>query len=278
MDYTVEDLHRMASQIREISEFAPTVGVVLGSGFSNFVNHLEDNKSILFKDLGKIPLSTNPAHKGEFVIGRIAGVTVVVMNGRLHNYEGYTSSDCVIPVRTMGLLGIKGVVLTNAAGALNPKYRPGDLMVIEDQISSFVPSPLLGENLDELGPRFPDMSEVYDTKLTNKAYDDAIEIGLDVKRGTYIQFRGPQYESKAEAKFARLLGGDAVGMSTTTEAIALHHMGIKTLGFSIITNFANGANPSADAINDDDVLKIAAKNEKEYTALIEVMIKTLANA
>ncbi len=278
MEYTIETLNRMAKDIRNISDFAPTVGVVLGTGFSNFVNHLEDNKSILFKDIEDMPETTNPAHKGEFVIGRFAGVNVVCMNGRLHNYEGYTSPTCVLPVRAMCLLGLKGLVLTNAAGALNPKYRPGDLMIIEDQISQFVPSPLIGTNIEELGTRFPDMSNVYDEKTTKKIYDDAIEIGLDVKKGTYIQFRGPQYESKAESKLARLLGGDAVGMSTTTEAIAAKHMGIKTVGFSLITNFANGAMVDADAISDDDVLKVAAKNEKEYTALLEVCIKNLANA
>lgn len=276
MDYTFETLNRMAKQIRSISDFAPTIGIVLGTGFANFVNHLTDNKSIPFSAIEGMPLTTNPAHKGEFVIGRFAGVNVICMNGRLHNYEGYTSNEVVIPIRAMCLLGLKGLILTNSAGALEPKFVPGDLMIIRDQISQFVPSPLLGANIDELGPRFPDMTNVYDDTWTQTAFEAANNAGLDVKDGVYIQFRGPQYESKAESKAARALGGDAVGMSTTTEAIAAYHMGIKVVGFSLIANYAPGAVRDS-VITDDDVIEMATTKEKEYSALLEILVKTIAN-
>ena len=283
MEYTIDMLNQMAKKVRKISKFAPSVGIVLGSGYANFVNHLEDASSIAFKDIKDMPLTTNPAHKGEFVIGRYKGVNVIVMNGRLHNYEGYTSYEVITPIRVMCLLGIKGLLLTNAAGALNPKYHAGDTMIINDQISSFVPSPLTGSNYDELGVRFPDMSNVYDSKIVTEVFNKATELGLDVKKGCYIQFRGPQYESKAEARFARLLGGDAVGMSTTTEAIAAVHMGVKVAGLSLITNSANGVVEKDEIeqqveLSDDEVLKVAVQSEEKIALLIELFTKALANA
>ena len=182
MESTILSLNRMAEQVRKISNYSPSIGLVLGTGFSNFVSRLENPKFISFKNIPGMPVTTNPAHKGEFVIGRYAGITFIVSNGRVHNYEGYTSSEVVTPIRVMGLLGIRGLILTNAAGALNPKYRAGDLMIIEDYISSFVPSPLIGENIDELGTRFPDMSNVFDKEVTNSVYQKAIEKGIAVKK------------------------------------------------------------------------------------------------
>ena len=275
MESTILSLNRMAEQVRKISNYSPSIGLVLGTGFSNFVSRLENPKFISFKNIPGMPVTTNPAHKGEFVIGRYAGITFIVSNGRVHNYEGYTSSEAVTPIRVMGLLGIRGLILTNAAGALNPKYRAGDLMIIEDYISSFVPSPLIGENIDELGTRFPDMSNVFDKEVTNSVYEKAIEKGIAVKKGVYIQFRGPQYESRAESKFARMLGADSVGMSTTTEAIAAAHMGLKVCGFSLVSNSATGVKESDVVISDDDVIKMAIAKEDDCARLIELFAKEL---
>ena len=193
-----------------------------------------------YAEIDNFPISTVEGHQGRFLFGYIKDVPVVVMQGRIHYYEGYSMSDVVLPIRLMHLMGAEILMLTNSSGGLNPDFVPGDLMMITDQISTFVPSPLIGKNIDELGTRFPDMTHIYDRSLQQMIRDVAKDMDFSLKEGVYIQFTGPNYESPAEVRMARLLGADAVAMSTACEAVAAKHMGMKICGISCISNMAAG--------------------------------------
>lgn len=228
-----------------LGDFTPKLGLVLGSGLGGYASNMKVGLEIPYKDIPGFPVSTVPGHDGRYIFGWImtgeeAGVPIVVMKGRVHYYEGYTSQTVVMPIRIMGMLGIEALLLTNAAGGINLEFKPGDLMLITDQITGYVPSPLIGENIDELGTRFPDMSKIYDRELGQIARDIAGGMGLDLKEGVYLQFTGPQFETPAEIRAFRTLGASAVGMSTACEAIAARHMGLRVLGISCITNMASG--------------------------------------
>ena len=220
--------------------FAPKVALVLGSGLGDYAEQLEIQGTIDYHDIEGFPVSTVPGHKGRFVFARINEVPAVLMQGRVHYYEGYPMSDVVLPVRLMKLMGAEILFLTNAAGGVNYDYGAGDFMLIKDQISCFVPSPLVGPNLEELGPRFPDMSHIYDEDLRDIIRSTALELGIRIQEGVYVQLTGPAYESPHEVKMCRILGGDAVGMSTACEAVAANHMGMKICGISCISNLACG--------------------------------------
>ena len=220
--------------------FEPKVALVLGSGLGDYAEQLEIQGTIDYHDIEGFPVSTVPGHKGRFVFARINGVPAVLMQGRVHYYEGYPMSDVVLPVRLMKLMGAEILFLTNAAGGVNYDYGAGDFMLIKDQISCFVPSPLVGPNLEELGPRFPDMSHIYDEDLRDIIRSTALELGIRIQEGVYVQLTGPAYESPHEVKMCRILGGDAVGMSTACEAVAANHMGMKICGISCISNLACG--------------------------------------
>ena len=220
--------------------FEPKVALVLGSGLGDYAEQLEIQGTIDYHDIEGFPVSTVPGHKGRFVFARINEVPAVLMQGRVHYYEGYPMSDVVLPVRLMKLMGAEILFLTNAAGGVNYDYGAGDFMLIKDQISCFVPSPLVGPNLEELGPRFPDMSHIYDEDLRDIIRSTALELGIRIQEGVYVQLTGPAYESPHEVKMCRILGGDAVWMSTACEAVAANHMGMKICGISCISNLACG--------------------------------------
>ena len=218
----------------------PKVALTLGSGLGGFAYDLEDIIIVPYREINAFPVSTVSGHRGQFVFGYVEGVPVIAMQGRIHLYEGYSMEDVVLPIRLMRHMGAEILFLTNAAGGLNTDFNPGDLMVITDQIGSFVPSPLIGRNPETIGTRFPDMSEIYDRDLRQLLRDTAAENDISLREGVYVQFSGPNYETPAEVRMAKILGGDAVGMSTACEAIAGNHCGFRICGISCITNLASG--------------------------------------
>lgn len=218
----------------------PKVALTLGSGLGGFAYDLEDKIIVPYREINAFPVSTVSGHRGQFVFGYVEDVPVIAMQGRIHFYEGYSMEDVVLPIRIMRRMGADILFLTNAAGGLNTDFNAGDLMMITDQIASFVPSPLIGSNPETLGTRFPDMSEIYDKELRQILRDVSAENDIDLREGVYVQFSGPNYETPAEVRMAKLLGGDAVGMSTACEAIAGNHCGFRICGISCITNLASG--------------------------------------
>lgn len=235
-----EKLTNCYESIKDRLPFRPRVALVLGSGLGDFAEQADIESSIDYHDIREFPVSTVPGHKGRFVFAHVKGVPVVMMQGRVHYYEGYPMADVVLPTRLMKLMGAEILFLTNAAGGVNFGYSAGDFMLIRDQISCFVPSPLIGPNLDELGPRFADMSRIYDEDLRNIIKGAAADLGIKLQEGVYLQLTGPAYESPQEVNMCRLLGADAVGMSTACEAVAANHMGMKICGISCISNLACG--------------------------------------
>lgn len=235
-----EKLMRCYKTVKEKVDFQPKVALVLGSGLGDYADRMEIEAELDYHDIDGFPVSTIPGHKGRFVFGHVGEVPVVVMQGRVHYYEGYSIQDVVLPVRLMRMMGAEVLFLTNAAGGVNYDFHAGDLMMITDQISSFVPSPLVGPNMEELGVRFPDMSDVYDKELQNVIRATAKELNIPLQEGVYLQLTGPAYESPAEVRMCRILGADAVGMSTACEAVAANHMKMKICGISCISNLACG--------------------------------------
>lgn len=240
MNQTYEKLIRCYESVKEKIKFEPELALILGSGLGDYADDIQIEETLDYHEIEGFPVSTVSGHKGRFVFGYVKEVPVVIMQGRVHYYEGYPMEDVVLPVRLMKMLGAKVLFLTNASGGINFDYQAGDFMLINGQISSFVPSPLIGPNMDELGVRFPDMSEVYNKDLQKVIRQTAGELNIPLKEGTYIQFTGPAYESPEEIKMARSLGADAVGMSTACEAIAANHMGMRICGISCVTNLACG--------------------------------------
>ncbi len=240
MNAVYEKLEMCYRSVREKVQFIPKVALVLGSGLGDYAETMQIEQVLDYADIQGFPISTVPGHKGRFVFGYVAEVPVVAMQGRVHYYEGYPMEDVVLPIRLMKKLGAEILFLTNAAGGVNYEFAAGDFMLITDQIASFVPSPLIGENIEELGVRFPDMSAIYDKDLQQLIKMTAKEQNIILKEGVYLQFTGPAYESPQEVKMARILGADAVGMSTACEAIAANHMGMRICGISCISNLACG--------------------------------------
>lgn len=270
MNRAYEKLVRCEKIIREKTDFEPEVALVLGSGLGGYASNMDVRCEVPYSEIEGFPVSTVPGHDGRFLFGYVKGVPVVAMKGRIHYYEGYDMTDIVLPIRLMGMLGAKTLVLTNAAGGINMDFTPGDLMIIRDHISAFVPSPLRGENLDELGPRFPDMSKIYDRGLMEYLRASAAENGFEMKEGVYLQFQGPNFETPTEIKMFRGLGADAVGMSTVCEAIAARHMGLRIAAVSCITNMAAGIldQPLSHEEVQETADKVAGKFEKLITGLI----------
>src|SRR6188474_2762947 len=233
----------IVSQLNETTQFLkskyshqPSVGIVLGSGLSNFTDEIEPEFEIGYGDIPNFPVSTVEGHKGKLVFGKLGNKTVVAMAGRFHFYEGYDAHEIVFPIRVMKWLGVDTLLLSNAAGAVNTSYAVGDLMIIKDHISLFTPNPLIGKNFDELGPRFPDMSEPYKKSLIQKAKTLAADKNIVLKEGVYCGVTGPTFETRAEYKMLQVLGGDAVGMSTVQEVIVAVHMGMTVFALSVITD------------------------------------------
>lgn len=228
----------------DFTKFTPGVAIVLGSGLGDYADDIEVVGEVDYHDIEGFPVSTVPGHAGKFIFGYVGDVPVVCMKGRVHYYEGYPITDVVLPTRLMKLMGAKILFLTNACGGINPEFKAGDFMLIEDQISVFAPNPLIGENIDELGTRFPDMSHVYDEELRKIIRKAAKGNGIELKEGVYCQFTGPSFESPAEIRMAGKLGADAAGMSTVVEAIAANHMGMRICGISFVSNLAAGISPN----------------------------------
>ena len=235
-----EKLNQCYESMKNKLPFKPQVALILGSGLGNYAERFQEEGVIDYREIEGFPVSTVPGHKGRFIFAHVEGTPVVMMQGRVHYYEGYPMSDVVLPVRLMRKMGAKVLFLTNAAGGVNFDFAPGDFMLIRDQIASFVPSPLLGPNVEEWGARFPDMSHIYDEDLQEIIRSSASQMGLKLQEGVYLQLTGPAYESPAEIRMCRALGADAVGMSTACEAVAANHMGYKICGISCISNLASG--------------------------------------
>ena len=275
MNQVYEKLMRCYASVREKVDFKPRVALVLGSGLGNYGEQIKISQVLDYHEIEGFPVSTVPGHKGRFLFGYVDDVPVVAMQGRVHYYEGYPMTDVVLPIRLMKLLGAGILFLTNAAGGVNPEFSAGDFMLIKDQIASFVPSPLIGANLEELGPRFCDMSEVYDKDLQEIIRKTAKDLGIPLQEGVYIQLTGPNFETPAEVKMWRTLGADAVGMSTACEGIAANHMGMKICGISCISNLACGLTdqPLSHQEVQETADRVAPLFEKLVTASIVNMAK-----
>ena len=252
--------------MREKTDFVPETAIVLGSGLGDYAEQIKIETTIDYKNIKGFPTSTVPGHKGRFVFGYVDSVPVVIMQGRVHYYEGYPITDVVLPTRLMGMMGAKKLILTNAAGGLNTDFNPGDFMLISDHIATAIPSPLIGANIDELGERFPDMSEVYSRRMREIVKEKADKLGIKLREGVYVQLTGPQYETPAEVRMCKILGGDAVGMSTACEALAARHMGLEVCGISCITNLAAGL--SDKKLNHKEVQETAAQPQSEAEKIL----------
>lgn len=257
--------------VREKTDFVPEVAIVLGSGLGDYAESIRVESELPYSGIEGFPVSTVPGHAGKFIFGYLEDIPVVCMKGRVHYYEGYPISDVVLPVRLMKLMGAKILFLTNAAGGVNTSFHAGDLMLIKDQISVFAPNPLIGENIEELGVRFPDMSHVYDEELQQVIRHAAKDNGIFLQEGVYTQLTGPSFESPAEIRMLRTLGCDAVGMSTVVEAIAANHMGMKICGISCICNLAAGM--TVNPLNHEEVQEAADKAAPNFKRLVTEAVK-----
>lgn len=268
-----KELEKYLSCVKTKIDFKPDVTIVLGSGLNKLAEKINVKETISYSDIDGFPISTNKMHAGAFIFGYLGDVPVVAMNGRIHYYEGYSMNQVVSPIRLMKLMGAKKLILSNAAGGISDNLNVGDLMMITDHISSFVPSPLIGPNIDELGTRFPDMTSVYDSEICKKIKNIAKENNIDLKAGVYLQTTGPNYETPAEINMYKLLGADAVGMSTVCEAIAAVHCGFKVCGISCITNKAAGI--TGEPLSDEEVGVAASKASDKFCLLIEELVKRI---
>lgn len=263
-------------QIRQRTDFTPKIALILGSGLGALAEETDTVCTISYDEIEGFPISTVQGHAGRFIFGYLANTPVVIMQGRVHYYEGYTMKDVVLPTRIMKLLGAEVLFLTNAAGGINEQFHPGDFMIIKDHISSFVPSPLLGKNNEALGPRFPDMSEVYNKKLITLIKDAAKENNIPVQEGVYVQTSGPNFETPAEIRMYRTLGVDAAGMSTACEAMAAVHAGMQVCGISCISNLASGISPNP--LTHEEVQETANRVAPRFQELIKSSIQKIGAA
>lgn len=268
----MERIDRAAAYIREHLG-AADVGIVLGSGLGDYVQALDAAKKVSYADIPEFPCSTVPGHAGELYTGLLHGKRVMMMRGRVHSYEGLPLADITRPVRVMARLGVKALILTNAAGAVNKDYAPGDLMLITDFINLSGKNPLTGENLDAFGPRFPDMSCAYDMELRQTARNVARDAGITLREGVYTWMNGPTYETPAEVRMARILGSDAVGMSTVPETIVAVHSGLRVLGISCLTNMAAGI--LDQPLNHEEVVETGARVRDTFRCLLDGVVREM---
>ncbi len=271
MNEIYEKVLRVTGCIREKTDFKPAVAITLGSGLGGFAKKVKCECEISYSEIEGFPVSTVPGHDGRFIFGYIDEVPVVLMSGRVHFYEGYSITDVVLPIRVMKLLGAESFFVTNAAGGINADFNVGDLMMITSHISSFVTNPLIGANIEELGTRFPDMTDVYTKEYQDIIRNAACDLGINIREGVYCQTTGPSFETPAEVNMFRILGADAVGMSTVVEVIAARHMGMKVSGISLITNKAAGLNESP--LTHDEVKAAADEAAPKFEALVSAVVK-----
>ncbi len=273
MEQVFEKLERCLESCRDRIPFVPKTALVLGSGLGDYAEHFPVEGEIPYREIEGFPVSTVQGHKGRFVFAHVGEVPVVMMQGRVHYYEGYPMTDVVLPIRLMRRMGAEILFLTNAAGGVNYDFQAGDFMMITDQISSFVPSPLIGPNSEKLGPRFPDMSRIYDRDLQEILRNTARELGIPLREGTYLQLTGPNFESPHEVKMCRILGADAVGMSTACEAVAANHMGMRICGISCISNLACGM--TEQPLSHQEVQEAADRVEPLFRQLVTESIRNM---
>lgn len=267
MGYTYKEYEESAAFIRsKIGAFSPKIAMVLGSGLGTMGDDVENPIVISYGDIPHFKASTAPGHKGQLVFGMLGGKEVAVMQGRMHHYEGYSYEEVSYAVRVLKLLGAESLIVTNAAGSVNLEFKAGDLMLIEDQIKIFLESPLRGENIPEFGVRFPDSSYLYTPKLREIALEEAEKLGQTLKQGVYMYFPGPQYETPAEIRMARLLGADAVGMSTAPEVIVAAHCGMEVLGITLVSNMAAGI--LDQPLSEEEVLEAGAAAREHFSTLV----------
>lgn len=269
----VEKIQEAVEYLKQKTAIRPIAGIVLGSGLGSFAAEIEIDAEIPYNEIPHFPVSTVEGHSGKLIFGLLGGKQVAAMAGRFHYYEGYGTSEVVFPIRVMKYLGIETLLVSNAAGGTHQDFQVGDLMIITDHISLFAPNPLLGKNIDEFGPRFPDMSEPYSKALIKKAADIAEKAGYDLQYGVYLGVTGPTFETRAEYKMIKLLGGDAVGMSTVQEVIAAKHMDLTVFAMSVITDI--GIREEENTITHEEVLQAAKDAEPKLTHIFKVLIAGL---
>ncbi|MCD2345145.1 purine-nucleoside phosphorylase [Clostridium guangxiense] len=268
-----QDILEASKYIKEQISISPKIGIILGSGLGDLARAASESKIIKYKDVPHFPISTVKGHAGQFVFGKLDGAEVVMMEGRFHYYEGNRMEDLSLPIYVMKTLGIEKIIVTNAAGGVNTKFKPGDLMIIRDHINFTGNNPLIGKNIDEMGERFPDMSNAYDKKLIEIVKKVANDFEIDVVEGTYFMMTGPSYETPAEIRMIRILGGDAVGMSTVPEVIAANHCKIKVIGISCITNMAAGI--LDEPLNHKEVIETSNKVKDKFSKLVRGIISEI---
>ena len=269
MDITAK-ISAAAEYILAQTELRPTIGLVLGSGLGDFAETLEDAVCIPYHDSPNFPLATAPGHCGNLVIGRKMGQVVAVCQGRLHYYEGHSMQALTMPVRVMAAIGVKNLVVTNAAGGANPNFDPATLMLISDHINFSGYNPLIGPNLDDFGPRFPDVTDLYTKELRLAVKEKAAAAGLHIEEGVYMMFTGPNYETPAEVRMAQILGADAVGMSTAPEALVAGHCGMRVVGVSCITNYAAGI--TGQPLSHEEVVAVGEQVHDTFRDLLDIIL------
>ena len=273
MSKQYEKLMKCYEYYKGVTDFKPSIGLILGSGLGKYGRNMKIEHEIPYEDIPGFPVSTVQGHDGRFLLGYIGDVPAVVMKGRVHYYEGYSIEDVVLPVRLMKMMGIETLFLTNASGGINRGFHEGDFMMITDQISNFVPSPLIGENVEELGTRFPDMTHIYDVNLMDLIRATAEEEKIQIQEGIYVQTTGPNFESPAEIRMFEALGADAVGMSTACEAIAARHAEIRVCGISCVSNMACGI--TEGELSHLDVQAVADRRGEEFERLVTRIIEKM---
>lgn len=269
----IQKISEAADYIRQYGMDNPEIGIILGTGLGGLVERLQIDLVLDYKDIPHFPISTVEFHSGKLIYGSMAGKRVLVMNGRFHFYEGYSLEEITFPVRVMKLLGVETLLVSNAAGAVNLSMKKASLMIIDDHINMLPGNPLVGKNIDELGPRFPDMSRPYDQELISKLEKIAKANGIKIQKGVYVAWIGPSLETRAEYRFIKTMGADAVGMSTVPEVIVANHMGMRVAAVSVITDLCDPDN--LQVVDIDDILNNAAIAEKDLVILFEQLLGVL---
>lgn len=270
------DLGRIMESVEFVKSkvgITPKVGIILGSGLGDLAEEIEDRVNVKYEDIPNMPRSTVAGHAGQFVFGKLKGKDVVMMQGRIHFYEGHPMEVLALPIHIMKYMGVEQLIVTNAAGGVNTEFTPGDLMIISDHINFAFSNPLIGKNDDKIGPRFPDMSNPYDKDLIELAEKVGESLNIELKKGVYLMMTGPTYETPAEIKMVRILGGDAVGMSTVPDVITAKHCGLKVLGISCITNMAAGI--LDQPLCHSEVIETSTRVKSTFTALVKEIIELM---